>query len=242
MLASITEEEQVMAKHKVALLVLAFLIAASGLILLGELASKGSNGEAIAAGVPATEDARQIEATIWRAYELYEIAGRTYDVSEFPKVFADDPRVPLTRDQRERLEEWFGSVPEGAGYLTYVTACYTMVAQSDELFEEAWARARAEGRDHLLPQDYLTPEEWSEIQKSNRPIPPPPPAPPRGSVIIEEVAQWIRENTRFDSVVISDNKATVLFDDGATLNEATLLRSAGKWYIAGVERLAVTGP
>jgi hypothetical protein len=231
-----------MAKQKVALLVLTVLIAASGLILLGELARKYSNAEAIAAGVPDTEDARQIQATIWRAYELYEIAGRTYDVSEFPEVFADDPRVPLTRDQRELLEEWFGPVPEDAGYLTYVTGCYTEVAESDRLFEEAWARARAEGRDHLVPQDYLTPEEWSEIQESNRPIPPPPPAPPRPSVTIEEVAHSIRDNTRFDSVVINDNQATVLFDDGATLNEATLVRSAGKWYIAGVKRLAVTGP
>lgn len=231
-----------MAKHKAAVLVLVSLIAASALVLLGRLGSKGSNGDAIAAGIPDTEDARQIQATILRAYELYEIAARTYDVSEFPEVFADDPGVPLTRDQRQRLEEWFGPVPEDAGYLTYVTGCYTKVAESDRLFEEAWARATAEGRDHLLPQDYLTPEEWTEIQESNRPIPPPPPAPPRPSMSVEEVADSIRENTRFDSVVINDDKATVLFDDGATLNEATLVRSAGKWYIAGVERLAVTGP
>jgi hypothetical protein len=231
-----------MAKHKVALLVLASLIAASGLVLLRRPGSKGSNGEAIAAAIPDTEDARQIQATILRAYELYEIAGRTYDVSEFPEVFADDPRVPLTTDQRQRLEEWFGPVPEGAGYLTYVTGCYTMVAQSDRLFEEAWAKATAEGRDHLLPQDYLAPEEWAEIQESNRPIPPPPPAPPRPSVSVEEVVDSIRQNTRFDSVVIEDDKAIVLFDDGAALNEATLVQSAGKWYIAGVERLAVTGP
>ncbi len=218
------------------------VVALVGLALLGRPASKGSNGEAIAAGIPDTQDSRQIQATILRAYELYEIAGRTYDVSEFPQVFADDPRVPLTSDQRQRLEEWFGSVPEDAGYLTYVTGCYTMVAQSDRLFEEAWGKAKAEGRDHLLPQDYLTPEEWSGIQESNQPVPPPPPAPPRPSESAEEVGEWIRENTRFDSVVIDDDKAIVLFDDGATLNEATLVRSAGKWHIAGVKRLAVTGP
>jgi hypothetical protein len=231
-----------MARHKVALLLLAILAAASGLVLLGRLGSKCSNGEAIAAGVPDSEDARQIQATIWRAYELYEIAGRTYDVSAFPEVFVDDPRVPLTRKQRQRLEEWFGPVPENAGYLTYVTGCYTKVAESDRLFEEAWAKATAEGRDHLLPQDYLTPEEWREIQESNAPIPLPPPAPPGTAVSAEEVADSIRENTRFDSVVIDDDNAIVLFDDGATLNEATLVRNAGKWYIAGVKRLAVTGP
>jgi hypothetical protein len=213
-----------------------------GLVLLVRLGSKGSNGEAIAAGVPDSEDARRIQATIWRAYELYEIAGRTYDVSAFPEVFTDDPRVPLTRDQRQRLEEWFGPVPEHAGYLTYVRGCYTKVAESDRLFEEVWARATAEGRDHLLPEDYLTAEEWREIQESNAPIPPPPPAPPRTAASVEEVADSIRENTRFDSVVINGDKAIVLFDDGATLNEATLVRSAGQWYIAGVKRLAVTGP
>jgi len=228
--------------RKRVVLIAGAVVALVGAVLLGRPASKGSNGEAIAAGSPDTEDARQIQATIWTAYELYEIAGRTYDVSEFPQVFADDPRVPLTRDQRQRLEEWFGPVTEDAGYLTYVTGCYTKVAESDRLFEEAWARATAEGRDHLRPQDYLTPEEWREIQESNGPIPPPPAAPPRPSVSIEEVADWIRENTRFDSLVIKDDKAIVLFDDGATLNEATLVRSAGKWYIAGVKRVAVTGP
>lgn len=228
--------------RKRVVLIAGAVVALVGLALLGRPASKGSNGEVIAAAIPGTEDARQIRATILRAYELYEIAGRTYDVSEFPEVFADDPRVPLTRDQRERLEEWFGPVPEDAGYLTYVTGCYTKVAESDRLFEEAWAKATAEGRDHLLPQDYLAPEEWREIQESNGPIPPPPPAPPRPSVSVEEVADWIQQNTRFDSLVIKDDKAIVLFDDGATLNESTLVRCAGKWYIAGVKRLAVTGP
>jgi hypothetical protein len=228
-----------MSKRRVSLIA-GTVVALVGLVLLVRPGSRGSNHEVIAAGVPDSEDARQIQATIWRAYELYEIAGRTYDVSAFPEVFADDLRVPLTRDQRQRLKEWFGPVSENAGYLTYVTGCYTMVEQSDSLFEQAWAKATAEGRDHLLPQDYLTPEEWAQIQDSNAPIPPPPAAPPRPSVSVEEVADSIRENTRFDSVVIEDDMAIVLFDDGATLNEATLVRSAGKWYIAGVERLAVT--
>jgi len=229
-----------MAKHKVALLLLATLIAASGLVLLGRPGSKGSNGEAIAAGIPDTEDARQIQATILRAYELYEIAGRTYDVSEFPEVFADDPRVPLTRDQRQRLEEWFGPVPEDAGYLTYVTGCYTKVAESDRLFEEAWARATAAGRDYITPEDYLTTEELRGIEASGGPIPPPPPSVSQPTMSPEEEAQWKWENTRFESVVISGDRATVTYDDHWFLHEDTLVRREGKWYVAGSERIGTS--
>jgi hypothetical protein len=236
------QEEQLIGRQKVALLVLASVIGGAGLVLVGKPLTDGSKDKVVAAGIPDPADVRGIQAAIWRAYELYDVAGRTYETSAFAEVFVDDSRVPLTRDQRDRLEEWFGPVRGDAGYLTYVTGCYTHGAESDRLFQEAWAKAIAEGRDHLLPQDYLTPEEWKAIQESNAPIPPPPPSPPRFSMSAEEVADWIRENTRFDSLVVNDDMAVVVFDDGATQNEATLVRKANRWYIAGVERLAVTGP
>jgi hypothetical protein len=234
--------DKAMRRRRLAILGLVVLIGAGGLLALGGLRKNTPAGEVVAAGIPDPADVRGIQAAIWRAYELYDVAGRTYETSAFAEVFVDDSRVPLTRDQRDRLEEWFGPVRGDAGYLTYVTGCYTHGAESDRLFQEAWAKAIAEGRDHLLPQDYLTPEEWKAIQESNAPIPPPPPSPPRFSMSAEEVADWIRENTRFDSLVVNDDMAVVVFDDGATQNEATLVRKANRWYIAGVERLAVTGP
>ncbi len=46
---------------------------------------------------------------------------------------------------------------------------------------------------------------------------------------------------RYDLIDIKGDKVRVIFDDGATLNEAISTRRAGKWYIAVVERLAVSG-
>jgi len=230
-----------MGKHKFALLVgLVILIAMGGVVLLRGLGSNNFTDEAIAAGIPDTEEAREIQATIVEAYKLYYIAGQTYDVSQFPSVLANDPDVPLTRDQRERLRDWFGTVPNDAGYLTYVTACYTNAERWDRISEEAWGKAMAAGRDHLLPEDYLTPEELREIQEANRPIPPPPGRRSPSSMSAEEYAEWKWQNTRFDSVVINGDRAIVIFDDHLDLNEATLVRHAGKWYLAGVERVGAS--
>lgn len=209
-------------------------------MLLRGLGNDSSSDEAIAADVPDTEEAREIQATIVEAYKLYYIAGQTYDVSQFPSVLANDPEVPLTRDQRERLRDWFGTVPKDAGYLTYVTACYTNAERWDRLVEEAWAKARAVGRDYLVPEDYLTPEELRQIKELNRPIPTPPARRFPSSMSAEEYVEWKWQNTRFDSVVINGDRATVIFDDHWDLNEATLIRSAVAWYLAGVKRVGAS--
>jgi len=222
-------------KHRLALLVgLAILIAIGGVVLLGGLGNNSSTGEVIAGGVPDTEEAQEIQATILQAYKLYDIAGRTFDASQFPSVFVNDPDVPLTRDQRERLQEWFGAVPENAGYLTYVIACYTDFTRGAKLFEEAMANARAKGR------DYLTPDEWRRIVELHGGRPPAPRLQP--SMTVEDAQEMQKTLMRYDLIDVEDDKARVIFDDGATLNKATLVRRGGKWYIAGVERLAVTGP
>ena len=64
----------------------------------------------------------------------------------------------------------------------------------------------------------------------------------KGTISVEEAAESRSQVFRFDSLVINGDRAIVIFEDGVTLNEATLVRRADKWYIAGVERLLVTGP
>lgn len=221
-----------MAKYKWALS-FAILIAASGLIFANLVGNDSMTSEAVAAGAPDPQDAQDIQAVILQAYALYDEAGRTFDTSQFPSVFADDFSVPLSADQHRQLQEWLGVDPPGAGYLTYVRAAYANRERGALLLERAMTKAKAEGR------DFLTGNEWMEVVRLNGERPPAPRS--QSSMSVQEAQAGLKSRIRYDSISITGNKATVVFDTGATLNKAMLVQRDGKWYIAGVERLAVTG-
>jgi len=231
-----------MGKHKFVLLAgLVVLIAMGGVMLLRGLGSNSSTGEAIAGGVPDPEEVRKIKATIVEAWKVGYIATQlTHDVSQFPSVFVDDPHVPLTPKQQEELRGWLGTVPKGAGYLTYSIAAFHNTERLNRLSQDAWAKATAAGRDYLIPEDYLTPEELKEIQESNRPIPTPPAMVRQPTMSAEEYVKWTWENTRFESVIINGDRAVVLYDDHWFLNEDILVRRDGKWYVAGHRRVGAS--
>lgn len=229
-----------MGKRRLAVLGLVILIAAGGVLLLGGLRKNSPAGEVVAAGAPDPEEVREIQATVVEAYKVGYMARVTHDPSQLASMFVDDPDVPLTPEEREQLREWLGTVPDGAGYLTYLTAANANDERMVRLSEEMWAKATAAGRDYLLPEDYLTPEELREIEESGRPIPPPPPTVRLPTMSAEEYAQWKWENTRFESVVITGDRAAVTYDDHWFLHEDTLVRRDGKWYIAGSERIGTS--
>ena len=170
-----------------------------------------------AVGVPDTEEARQIMTTIERAYQLFAVADRTFDTSQFPTVFIDDSDVPLSRAELEQLRSWLGTGPEGAGYLTFITAYYADWRDGALRLESAWAKAKAEGRDDLAH------DEWMEIVNSSGGRPP----------AVRRQDPIKKDKLRFDSIDIRGEKAIVLYDDGGALWEATLVRRNGRWYIAG---------
>jgi len=226
-----------LATHKVVLLMLATVIGAAGLVLVGEPLSDGSNGKVVTGTIPDPEEVREVQATIVEAYKVGYVAMVTHDVSGFPSVFVDDPDVPLTRDQRDRLRDWLGRAAEGVGYLTYSVAAHGNSERLTRLSEEAWAKVAAAGRDYITPEDYLTPDELREIEASGGPIPPPPPAVGQATLSPEEYAQWKWENTRFESVVITGDRAVATYDDHWFVLEDTLVRRDGKWYVAGSQRI-----
>ncbi len=221
-----------MARHKLAYGV-AILVVAGGLLLASLMGSTGATSQVAAAGVPDTQDAHDIEAVILQAYALFDEAGRTFDTSQFPTVFANDLGVPLSEVQRGQLREWLGAAPEGAGYLTYVRAAYANRENGALLLEKAQAKARAEGR------DALSGDEWMEVVRSNGGRPPAPRS--QSSMSVQEAQRQFKSRIRYNSIDITGNKATAVFDTGATLNSAVLVRRDGKWYIISMERLAVTG-
>jgi hypothetical protein len=229
-----------MATYKVVLLMLATVIGAGGLVLVGEPSSEGSNGKVVAGTVPAPEEVREVQATIVEAYKAGYVAMVTHEASAFPAVFVDDPDVPLTRDQRDQLRDCLGRAAEGVGYFTYSVAAHHNSERLNRLSEEAWARARAAGRDFMLPEDYLTSDELRGIETSGGPVPPPPPAVRQPTMSPEEYEQWKWENTRFESVVITGDRAVATYDDHWFLLQDTLVRRDRKWYVAGSQRIGTS--
>lgn len=226
--------------RKRVVLIAGAVVALVGVVLLGRPRSNGSNGEVVAGGAPDPDEVREIQATIVEGYMAGYVAMVTHDVSGFLSVFVDDPAVPLTRGQRDQLRDWLGRAAEGAGYLTYSVAAYHNSERLTRLSEEAWAKVAAAGRDYMIPEDYLTPDELRDIEASGGPMPPPPPAVSQPTMSPEEYEQWKWENTRFESVVITGDRATVTYDDHWFLLEDTLVRRDGKWYVAGSQRIGTS--
>jgi hypothetical protein len=182
-------------------------------------------------GVPDTPDARQIRATMSRAYELMGVAARTFDVSEFPTVFVDTPNYELSDRQREAINQILGSqtadqvkskTVETAGYLTAMQAYYITWGESAARLETALKKAEAEKRT-------VTADEMQEIvEASSGRVP----ALARQDPVSETKLE-------FKSIEIDGDKATVRYDDGAALQEATLLKINGQWYISGIRPIWV---
>jgi hypothetical protein len=195
------------------------------------------NGSAIgvrAESDAATPEARDIKTIILKAYRLYDVADRTLDVSGFDDVLINEPSVPLTEQQADRVHAWFGRVSrEEAGYLTYVQGCYVTRRDAEQPKEGVSADARTAGQGYRLPSGDVA----DDAAGSESPLPTPPPSRPQPQRSVEENVRWREANFRFLEFHIDGDRATVLYEDVVTLSEATLVRRGDQWYLAGVRRI-----
>lgn len=167
--------------------------------------------------VPNSVEAHQIMTAMETAYEVLGIAGQTFDVLSFSQVFTDTADYPLSDQQREAVANVLGeSVAQHAGYLTAMSAQTIAHGQGAKLLRSALDKAKAENRD-------LTAVESQELLKANQGQPP-----TLGSSIIAKTT------LTFNSIAIDGDRATVEYDDSAALQRAILVRSQGKWLIAGI--------
>ncbi len=174
-----------------------------------------------APGVPDTPDSRQIQATIRRAYELRALAGRTFDTTDFASVFVNDPRGGNLRpDWLELVEDVTGTSSDTTGYLDYELAYYSWWKAGALRLEELWAKAAEEGRP-------LTLEEVQSLKDRS------------GRTAAPRAPEGVRIQIDFKSIVVEGDVATAVFDDGPRLNEMTLVKIDGKWYIAGNKILRI---
>jgi len=174
-----------------------------------------------APGVPDTPDSRQIQATIRRAYELRARAGHTFDTTDFASVFVNDPRGgKLPPEWLKLVEDVTGSSSDTTGYLDYELAYYEHWKTGALRLEELWAKAAEEGRP-------LTLEEVQSLRDRS------------GRIAAPRAPEGVRIQIDFKSIVVEGDVATAVFDDGPRLNEMTLVKINGKWYIAGNKILQI---
>ncbi|MDW8069226.1 MAG: hypothetical protein RML46_09950 [Anaerolineae bacterium] len=203
------------------LLVPAMFILAFGVFIFNE-APLLQRSDRTPGNIPNTPDEKEIQQTIERAYELEEIAARTFNTTEFAEVFINDPRGGKLDDSTLRfIEEVYGTDLTSAGYPDYKIAYYKWWASGARKIEALQSKAQAEGRP-------LSPEELSSLIDSSGRI-----AMPRAQGPIQKV------NLQFHSISIEGDTAVVIFDDGPRTNRTTLVKVNGRWYIAGNKILAV---
>lgn len=171
-----------------------------------------------------SEEERKIAKAIIEAYRQLEYAMLTFDTSKLSNAFVDDPRFPLRSELRKEVELAFGSVPEGAGYLTYMKAWYRNWERGAERLEEAWERAQREDRE-IGPEELRALEEELGFGPAFRRTEPMPPG----------WEDWFR----FYDFDIRGDVAMCLYDDGGSLRRAFLVKRAGQWYIADLVLLEV---
>jgi hypothetical protein len=169
--------------------------------------------------IPNTPEAKQIMATMNRAYQVLGTTSQSFDVSEFPNVFVDTEDYQLTDEQQKTVAEALSlSVTEvqKAGYLSAMQAKYISRGRGAKLLQAALEKARAENRE-------LTATEFQEIVKANQ-----------GQMPSGNPITGNKTVLTFESIEINGEKAIVRYDDGAALQEAILVKQEGRWLIASI--------
>lgn len=168
-------------------------------------------------GPPDPKDVAAIEAVIQRSFWLDGVAARTFDVSQFPSVYANDPSVQLSKEQDEfiaRVRAADPSIVAGSGFLDYKRAFYRHWQGGVEKLEHLQASAKAQGRT-------VSASELQSISENGQP-PPPRRTDPNYQVRL-----------RFDTITVDGDRAEAVFDSGLVLERMFLLRTAAGWRITG---------
>jgi len=174
-------------------------------------------------GASNVTDSEHIIRVIEKAYEIEAKAAQTFDTTEFATVFTNDPRGGRLGESTIEFMRDVTNNPslKTAGYLDYKVAYYTWWRDGALRLESLQRQAALEGRS-------LTEEEMSSLVDAKGRV-----AMPRA-----QDSSW-DISLEFISILINDDIATVIFDDGPRTNKMTLVKIDGEWYIAGNEILAV---
>lgn len=177
-----------------------------------------------AAGLPDTAQAREVMATMERAYDVLAIPFDTVDLQKLSEVFIDDPVFldRLTPDQREqaqvRVRKILGiQAVDSFGYLTAMKAKRLQQQHGAKLLKVAMEKEKTANRS-------ITEEEWKKLTEQNYGENP----------YLPELSLPGRFPLQYVSIEIVNDQAYVRYDDGPALQDAILVRVNVRWFVAGI--------
>jgi hypothetical protein len=197
------------------------LVVISLIVGLGIVSSQTRHAKTDA-GIPNTPEAKEIMNTIERAYEIEAQAALTFDLTDFPTVFINDPRFPASPGTLETVRQLTNNPSlKSAGWLDYKIAFYSWRRDATLHLEAVFEKAKKENRG-------LTDEEKASlIDPYGRT------APARAEGPIKLIP------LKFTSINVNGDIATAIVNDGPTITQITLVWVDGQWYIARASILIV---
>lgn len=158
-----------------------------------------------------TPEEMEIKKTLIEGARILVYVDSTSDLSALEEVFVDDARFPLGRSFHGTVEQAFDEVPEGAGWLTWLEARYTIYTKGVEALE-------------AYEQEEIGQKELEELAKegvelySKRPYQPDD----------EEIRSWFD----FRDFRIEGDVAECVHRYGMFIVRTYLVKEDGKWFIA----------
>lgn len=185
--------------------------------------------ESQASDLPDTPEARDVLATLERAYEVLDTPFERLDLEQLSEVFRNDPSYmsQLSADEVDYLKGYTRKIQGEAalndfGYLTTMHTKRMNQQHGARLLRAAREKAKAENRE-------VSKEEMRQLTEQNFGMEPylPDQNEQGKSVPFKRVL-------RYFSLKIEGDTAEVRFDDMAKTRRATLLRVNGRWYMTGI--------
>lgn len=178
---------------------------------------------------------QQFEDLINRADEVNGKAATTFDMTDFPLLYVDDPAVPLSRDQAKYFKEikanqnGLNNLIKGEGWLSYEQAAILNMGSGARAYQ-VQATLAAQGRT-MSADDY---------RRVGAPVPAPGVTPtPLPMMQVYGDPNGYKFKVSFKSVTVETTRAEVTYiysDDGKTTH-TFLVNTAAGWRIAGSRRL-----
>lgn len=196
---------------KVAITSLMLALCVGGSVFLASLASR----------LPDTADKREIMAVLERAYTLLRTPVERLDVNQFAEVFMNSADYKPSQEKKAYISKILGAnATKDMGYLTFLQARYTHLQQGAQLLRAGLAKAKTQNRE-------LTAEEYQALTRQNYDSPPPDLQDPNAPVA--------KPLLQYDTLELHGDQALARYDSGPALEEATLSKVNGRWFIASIK-------
>ena len=166
---------------------------------------------------PDPKEVQAIERVVEQSYEVTGIAARTFEVSRFGEIFANDPAVSLSKEEVDYLMQNNGLAlgsAQASGLLDYKLAFFGNWKNGAEGLERLEKQARLEGRP-------IRAEDLKAISKSGQ------------HPTARRTDPMYKTNVKFTTVVVDGMRAEVVCDDGAVTYLLALLKTEHGWRIVG---------